>query len=162
MSFAKRLTAIIDWFYIKPLHAILPLQTYRYAVCGGGNMVLSWVLFFVFYNFVVGKEIIHLPFIAISPYVATFIITFPITFFTGFWLQKNITFQFSPLRSTTQLFRYLLSVAGSIVLNYIGLKFFVEVMNIYPTPSQMITSLITIVYSYLMQKYFSFRGSVSE
>ena len=44
------------------------------------------------------------------------------------------------------------------LLNYLGLKFFVEAVHLWPTFSQVVTSLITIVYSYLMQKYFTFRG----
>lgn len=158
MNLASKLTAFIDWFYIKPIKVIIPRQTYHYAVCGGTNLLFSWVLYAVLYNFIIAKEFIYLPFIVISPHIAAFLITFPITFFTGFWLQKNIAFQYSPLRGSTQLFRYVISVGGSILLNYIGLKVFVEILEIYPTPSQIICSLITISYSYVMQKYFTFRG----
>lgn len=158
MNIATKLTTFIDWFYIKPIRVIIPRQTYHYAVCGGTNLLFSWVLYAVLYNFIIAKEFIYLPFIVISPHIAAFLIAFPITFFTGFWLQKNIAFQYSPLRGSTQLFRYVISVGGSILLNYIGLKVFVEILGIYPTPSQIICSLITIAYSYVMQKYFTFRG----
>ena len=43
----------------------------------------------------------------------------------------------------TQLFRYLLSVAGSVVVNYLFLKFFVELCGFWATPSQMMASLGT-------------------
>lgn len=158
MTLAHGLIRLIDWFYVAPLSRVMPLQTFRYAVCGGGNLLLNWVLYALLYNFVFDKEIVELGLIAISPYIAAFIVVFPVTFLTGFWLQKNIAFRYSPLKSGAQLFRYLLSVLGSILLNYLLLKFFVEVVRIYPTPSQVLTSLISIVYSYLMQKYFTFRG----
>ncbi len=158
MTLAHGLTRLIDWFYIAPLSRVMPLQTFRYAVCGGGNLLLNWVLYALFYNFVFDKKVVELGFVAISPYIAAFIVVFPITFLTGFWLQKNIAFRYSPLKHGTQLFRYLLSVVGSILLNYLLLKFFVEIVRIYPTPSQALTSIISIVYSYLMQKYFTFRG----
>ena len=45
--------------------------------------------------------------------------------------------------------------------NYLLLKFFVEAVHLYPTPSQAVTSLLIIGYSYLMQKYFTFRGCES-
>ena len=61
-----------------------------------------------------------------------------------------------------QLFRYLLSVSGSILLNYVCLKLFVEACGFYPTPSKAATMVITILYSYAMQKYFSFRGCVDH
>ena len=69
MTFARRLTRIIDIFYLPPLRRLVPLQTFRYAVCGGVN-------------------------------------------------------------------------------------------GIYPTPSNALTKAISVAYSYLMQKYFSFRGCV--
>lgn len=149
---------MIDWFYFPFLRIFVPRQTFRYAVCGRANLLLNWVLYAVTYNFVVAKRFLDIGIVVVSPHIAAFVITFPITFFTGFWLQKNISFQCSPLRGRTPLFRYLLSVLGSILLNYVGLKFFVEMCHIYPTPSQMMISIITIAYSYFMQKYFTFRG----
>lgn len=160
MTLAQRFTRFIDFFYFRSVQKIMPRQTFRYAVCGAANLGLNWVLYFLLYHFALGKEIVYIGnAIAISPHIAAFLIVFPITFFTGFWLQKNITFQFSPLRSHTQLFRYLISVLGSILLNYLFLKLFVEICRIYPTPSYILTSFIVIGYSYLMQKYFTFRGA---
>ena len=93
-------------------------------------------------------------------WIATMLLTFPITFFTGFWLQKNVSFSDSPLTTGTKLFRYALTVAGSLLLNYVGLKFFVEWCHIYPTPSQIITSLISVVYSYFAQRYYTFKKAI--
>ena len=156
------ITRIVDFFYITPINRLMPLQTFRYLVCGGANMALDLLLYFVFYHFVFDKQIIHLPCVAISPYIAAFIFVFPITFLTGFWLNKNIAFRYSPLRGHVQLLRYLLSVGGSILLNYLLMKLFVEVFGFYPTPSKALTTLVCIVYSYLMQKYFTFRGCRDE
>ena len=161
MTPAQRLTKIVDFFYIRPVRAVIPLQTFRYAICGGVNLGLNWVLYAVLYNFILDKEIVRLGFVAISPYIAAVLVVFPITFVTGFWLQKHIAFKYSPLRGRTQLFRYLISVLGSVLLNYLLLKFFVEAVHLYPTPSQAVTSLLIIGYSYLMQKYFTFRGCES-
>jgi len=157
-ALARQFTRIVDWFYFPFLRKIVPRQTFRYAACGCANLAFSWVLFYITFHYILDEKIVHLGFVAISPYIAAFLIVFPIVYLTGFWLQKYIAFKASPLRTRTQLFRYLFSVLGSVLLNYAGLKFFVEVLHLYPTPSQMITSLITITYSYLMQKYFTFRG----
>ena len=71
-------------------------QVVRYAICGGGNMVFDWVLYFLLYNFVVGHEIVKLSIInyqlSITPHIATLCIVFPITLLSGFALQKYITF----------------------------------------------------------------------
>ena len=35
-------------------------QLFRYAACGGGNLVLDWVLYFLIYNFVIGHELVYI------------------------------------------------------------------------------------------------------
>ena len=159
---AQIITKIIDFFY-TPFRKIMSEQLFRYAACGGGNMVLDWVLYFLIYNFVIGHEIVRIQLSAISlqlavtPHIATLCIVFPITLFTGFWLQKYVTFKQSDLHGARQLVRYISIVALNLALNYFGLKLCVEVWGWYPTPSKMFITLITVVISYFGQKYYSFR-----
>ena len=161
---AQIITKIIDFFY-PPFRKIMPEQVFRYAACGGGNMVLDWVLYFLIYNFVIGHEMIHLSFDichwsftqAITPHIATLCIVFPITLLTGFWLQKYVTFTQSNLHSFKQLMRYILIVAVNLSINYFGLKLCVESWGWYPTPSKIVITFITIAVSYFGQKYYSFR-----
>ena len=54
---AQLITTIIDFFY-RPFRNLMSAQLFRYAACGGGNMVLDWVLYFLIYNFVIGHEIV--------------------------------------------------------------------------------------------------------
>lgn len=157
MRLADLIIRLIDWFYIRPVAAILPRQTFRYAACGGMNVVFSWVCYFVTYNFILDKELVELGFIAVSAPVAAMLIVFPPTFFVGFWLNRHVAFRRSPLSTRTQLFRYLLSIAGSVVVNYLCLKFFVELCGLWATPSQMLATFVTMVYSYVAAKYFTFR-----
>ena len=158
MTLTRTLTRLIDLLYVKPLRRIVPPQTFRYAACGGLNMALDLSLYFLLYNFVLDKRVVHIDgIVAISPYIAAFLIVFPITFFTGFWLNRYVTFRHSPLPTGTQLFRYLLSIGGSVVVNYAGLKFFVEFCGLWATPSQMLATFVTMIYSYLVAKYFTFR-----
>jgi putative flippase GtrA len=72
-------------------------------------------------------------------------------------LQKNVTFTSSDLHSVRQLGRYTLIVAVNLAINYFGLKLCVEILGWYPTPSKMIITLITVIISYLGQKYYTFR-----
>lgn len=170
---AQIITKVIDFFY-PPFRKLMSEQLFRYAACGGGNMVLDWVLYFTLYNFVIGHELIHLQFTiyhlqfsqAITPHIATLCIVFPITLLTGFWLQKNITFkgQMDKVQGTKgdgqgakQLMRYILIVAVNLAVNYFGLKLCVETFGWYPTPSKMLITLVTVAISYLGQKYYTFR-----
>lgn len=152
----KTLTLVIDTFYF-PFKSWLPLKTYRYAVCGGGNLVLDIVLYFVFYNFIFAKTNVDLGFVVMSPHIASLFFVFPITFVTGFALQKYITFEESNLPGRIQLIRYFMVAMGAIIISYALMKLFVDGFHFYPTPSRLITILVTVIYSYIMQNKFSFQ-----
>lgn len=133
-------------------------------------MVLDWILYFLIYNFVVGHEIVNLSFEignwsfeqAITPHIAAFCIVFPITLLTGFFLQKYVTFTQSDLHGVRQLGRYTLIVAVNLAVNYFGLKLCVETFGWYPTPSKMVVTIVTVVISYLGQKYYTFTKRKNE
>jgi putative flippase GtrA len=152
----------IDWAY-QPFKKIIPRETFRYAATGGFNTALDILLYFVFYHYILSKQIVDFGFVAISPHIAAFIFVFPITFISGFLFAKHITFTASPIRGRVQLFRYALTVAGSIFLNYILLKFFVEYLLIWPTISKIITTVFVVTYSYMVQRYYTFKtGTVGK
>ena len=156
---SKFITKIIDFFY-HPFEKWVPKQLFRYASCGGGNMILDWVLYFLIYNFVIGHDLVYFTVfnqqICLTPHIATLCIVFPITLLTGFWLQKYVTFTASELNGWRQLGRYILIVALNLAINYFGLKLCVEVWGWYPTPSKMAITLVTVAVSYLGQKYYTF------
>ena len=166
---AQIITRIIDFFY-RPFSRWMSVQLFRYAACGGGNLVLDWVLYFLIYNFVIGHEIVNLTFDighwtfaqAITPHIATLCIVFPITLLTGFWLQKYVTFSASRLNGWRQLIRYIMIVAINLAVNYFGLKLCVEILGWYPTPSKMLITVVTVAISYFGQKYYSFRTKQLE
>ena len=55
---AQIITKIIDFFY-RPFSNWMSEQLFRYAACGGGNLVLDWVLYFLIYNFVIGHDLVY-------------------------------------------------------------------------------------------------------
>jgi putative flippase GtrA len=150
------LIKLIDSFYFL-FKRFVPLKTYRYAVCGGGNLVLDTVLYFVFYNFIFVKQNVDLSFVVLSPHIASLFIVFPITFVIGFLLNKYITFQDSTLPGKVQLFRYFVVGLGAIIISYFTLKVLVDHFHFYPTPSRFIAILLSVTYSYILQSKFSFR-----
>ncbi|WP_353963211.1 GtrA family protein [Aequorivita sediminis] len=152
----ESLIKFIDAFYFL-FRRFLPLKTYRYAVCGGGNLVFDTFLYFIFYNFIVAKQNVDLFFVVLSPHIASLFFVFPITFVTGFLLQKFITFEKSNLPWKVQFFRYFLVAMGALVLSYICMKFFVDLLGFYPTPSKILTVFIAVAYSYILQNKFSFK-----
>ena len=149
--------SVVDFFY-PPFKKFMPLQTFRYAVCGGSNMALNILIYYITYHFILDKKIVYTPISAISPHIAAYIISFFITFPIGFYLSMFVVFPESYLRKRIQLLRYFIVVLICIVLNYVFLKLFVDVFGWYPTPSMMLNTVLVVAFSYFSQRHFSFRG----
>ena len=120
-------------------------------------MVLDVVWYFLVYHYVVAKQFVVVGDVVISPHVATLLVVFPITFFIGFWLNRNVVFCAVHYSGWRQIMRYALSVVGSLLLNYLCIKFFVEVCGVWPTPAKALTTVVTVSYSYVAGRYFTFR-----
>lgn len=155
-SIQKLILNVIDWFY-KPFSKLIPIVTFRYAATGGFNTAMDIILYFICYNFVLDQGNLNLGIVTISSHIAAFVLVFPVTFTSGFLLAKYITFTSSDLKGRVQLFRYIVIVAGSIILNYLFLKFFVEYCGFYPTIAKIITTAIVVFYSYFAQKFYTFK-----
>lgn len=151
------LIRLVDWLYITSFKRLVSRDIFAYGLCGGANMALDTLWYFVIYHYIVAERFIDLGVVVVSPHIASLIVVFPITFFTGFWLNRNVAFRATEYKTRGQLIRYALSVLGSIALNYFCMKLFVEHLYIWPTPSKMLTTAVSVVYSFLAAKYFTFR-----
>jgi len=150
------LTNIIDFFY-PPFKRLMPIQTFRYAACGGGNQLFNIFIFSFSENFIFRKQVVHLGFIHLESFVAAVILAFCITFPIGFLLAKYVVFNESDVRSRHQAVRYIGITAICLFLNYIFMKLFVQVFHWYPTPSYLLTIVIVVTFSYFSQKKFAFK-----
>lgn len=147
---------IIDLFY-KPFKKWMPLHTFRYAACGGGNVVFDITLFSICYNFVFKKHDLHIGAYTLSPHIASLVLSFSISFCTGFYLNRYIIFKESGLSKRGQLSRFIMVNAICILLNIVFLKILVDYMGIYPTPSKIIATVFIACFSYFSQTHFFFK-----
>ena len=150
--------AVIDWFY-PPFKKFMPMQTFRYAACGGGNTVLDILLFYISYNFILNKEMVHTPFLTLSPHIAAFLMSFVFKFAGGFFVVRVVGVVGSAVRKRVQLPKNMIVVAGAILLNYFFLKMFVETFHMYATLAKICTTFFVVAFSYFSQKYFTFKVS---
>ena len=157
MSLSNRLIAVVDTLYVPLIQRFVSRDVFGYALCGGVNMLLDAIWYFVIYHYIVDAQYINAGLFTISPHIMSLIIVFPITFFTGFLLNRYVAFQATEQPGGKQLKRYAISVVGSIIINYVCMKLFVEYLNIWPTPSKLLTTIVSITYSFLAAKYFTFR-----
>lgn len=175
MQLSNFLTKFVDCFYIKPFHKI-PKQTFRYIMCGGINFVVTMFFYAVAYNFIFdGLAPVDVSTLPVSipesfakdglldvSHFAALGISLPVNCLLGFWLQRNISFKHSPLRRRIQFSRYFLTAIIALTMTLLLTGLFVDVWGVWPTPAQMIIYCITAVFSFVMQKFFTFKGAEKE
>ena len=149
------ITQLIDLFY-PPFKRYVSLQFFRYGVSGGLNLVFSWFSYFFIYQFIVQKRLMNLGVITLSAHTSSLAINFLITLFTGFLLQKYVTFTASELKGRRQLLRYIQVGLLNLLINYAGLKLLVEVFAVFPSIANVIVSLFVTAVSYFLQTKYTF------
>ncbi|MEO5944407.1 MAG: GtrA family protein [Ferruginibacter sp.] len=152
----ERITTILDFFY-PPFKKIMPLQTFRYAACGGGNTLLGLFIYWICIRYFNGENV-NLGITVLKPHNAALFASSVVSITVGFILSKYLVFLESNLKGHIQLFRYVLSFFMNIVINYFLLKLFVEKMNMPEFTGQLIATVFVILFSYFSQKNFSFRA----
>lgn len=156
-----RVTYLIDFFY-PVFRRFMPLETFRYAACGGINTLLGLALYSVCYTYVFkGSDVIigDFPF---KPHTASLMISFCFNFCLGFLLNRYVVFTSSNLRGRIQLFRYFISFLSNLGVNYMLLKTLVELLQWNAIFSQYLTTCVIVALSYLSQKHFSFGSSKKQ
>lgn len=156
----KLIRQVLDIFY--PLFAkFFDKQTYYYAACGGVNLVSSWVLFYLFYQFLFEKRIFNLAFAkhtyVVSAYTLSSMLCFVIAFSLGFILNKYVVFTKSQLIGRVQLFRYAVSAGFSWLGNYLLLKILIEGLQFYPSIANVCSSAFVVLLSYFLQRKYTFK-----
>ena len=138
----------------------MPLQTFRYAACGGGNMLMGLFLYYVLFYFIFKGQNVNVYLTVLKAHNAALFVSGICTFSVGFLLNKFVVFTSSNLQGRIQLFRYFLSFSTNLVINYFLLRLFIEVLHFEEFFAQVISTVILVTISYLTQKHFSFKEEV--
>ncbi|UKI39017.1 MAG: hypothetical protein L6V35_07265 [Alistipes putredinis] len=73
---AKIFTRTIDSLYLPVFRRVLPLQVFRYAVCGGMNLLWNAVMYYAIYHYALFENNLDLGIVVVSPHVAAMCIVF--------------------------------------------------------------------------------------
>lgn len=155
------LIPLVDFFY-PPFKNLMDLQTFRYAACGGANTLLGLFIYFISFKYILHEKNLDLGFYAFKPHIAALFMSFVVNFCIGFFLMKFVVFTESNIKGRIQLFRYFFFFIVCLFLNYVLLKLFVEYFHVYAVLAQVLTTIIVVVFSYLVQKHFTFRVVISK
>ena len=149
--------SVTDFFY-PFFKKIMPLQTFRYAACGGTNTLLDITLFIIFNEYILHKQpLFFTPEIMVSSYVVSFLFSFCFSFPIGFYLNRYVVFPQAESEAKEQLVKYFVVVMFCLVLNYGFMKFFVEFLKWNQNFSKIVTTIFVVLFSYLAQKHFTFK-----
>jgi putative flippase GtrA len=147
---------IIDFFH-RPFARWIDTLTFRYLACGSSGAVLNIAVFYLSYHYLFFEQDVQLPFTVVRASIAASITAFCVSTPYGFMMSRYIVFPESPLRGRVQMFRYLVTVGACAVLTYLFVPFFHEVCGIFPTPSNILTNVVVAVFSYMTQRFFTFK-----
>ncbi len=151
----KAILAFIDFFY-PPFRRFVSLHNFRYLATGGSTFVLGLVMFWVAYNYMFLTEEVKVLFFTLKRNTVSLAVEFVVVIPYSFILNKYLIFTHSEVKSRTQLFRFINLQFINMLLNYVLLKFFVEILGIYPTVSRLVVQVGIALFSYLYQHYFTF------
>ncbi|UKJ06057.1 GtrA family protein [Solitalea lacus] len=136
---------------------LLENNVFRFLISGGTSTAVDIVVYFIVFNFILYKQPVEFLGSIVSGHTAALCISFSAGFITNFFISKYFVFSNSNLQTRIQLFRYLIVASVNFGANYFLLKFFVEFLNWYPTPSRALAAMIVAVMSFLLGKYFAFK-----
>ena len=153
---------VIDFFY-PPFKKMMPLQTFRYAVSGAANTFVGLLAYYITFRFILQRKDFDFGFYAFKSHNAALFVSFCISLVIGFFLMKYVVFDDSKIKGRVQFFRYFMVSLFNLLLNYVLLdKIAVGLLQIYPVFAQIGTTFIIVVFSYLAQRYFSFKKTALE
>jgi len=151
----KAILAFIDFFH-PPFAKYISAHNFRYLATGGSTFVLGYLTYYLAYKFLFTTEEVHCLFFTLKRETAALAIDFAFVIPYSFILNRYVVFTHSEVRGRVQLFRFLNLQFINILLNFFMLKFFVEILEIYPTISRLVVSVLIAAFSYLYQHYFTF------
>ena len=154
-------TNIVDFFH-PPFKKWMPLQTFRYAACGGGNTVLGLLIYSAAYKYVFHEKNVHIGFLVFTPHSASLFLSFLINFPIGFMLMKFVVFIDSNIRGRIQLFRYFFVFVSNLALNWVLLKMLVDGLKMNAIVAQVVATAVVVLISYLLQRHFTFKVEQTE
>jgi GtrA-like protein len=144
-------------FLLPAVQAVNALANFSLCCKWRCQYVVGISPIFISYKYILKEQTLHFGFFAFKAHIAALFMSFLINFPLGFFLMKYVVFVDSNLKGKMQLFRYFQLYIICLALNYGFLKLFVEIWKIYAPLAQILTTAIIVIFSYIIQRYYTFR-----
>ena len=140
------------------MRRVLHNKVIRYFFSAGIATAVDVSVYFATFNFILRKQDIPLVFnLIISAPIASLAVSYSCGLMTNFLITKYLVFTESNLRGRHQLARYILVALLILFLNYLFMKFLIEILEWYPTLSRVISAVTIGMLSFVIHKFYSFR-----
>ena len=151
----QAILAFIDFFH-PPFKKFISQHNFRYLATGGSTWVLGILIYTISFKYLFLKEETVILSFSLKRETAALVADFMFVIPYSFLMNRYVIFTHSQVRGRIQLLRFLNLNFINILLTYVLQKFFIEIMNVYPTISRVIVSVLIAGFSYLYQHYFTF------
>ncbi|RYD77860.1 MAG: GtrA family protein [Sphingobacteriales bacterium] len=151
----KAILAFIDFFY-PPFKGFISEHNFRYLATGGSTWLLGNVVYYLAFHYLFHTENVSFLLFTLKRETAALAVDFLVVVPYSFLLNRYVIFTHSEVKGHIQLLRFLNLNLVNILLTFALQKFFIEILNIYPTISKVVVSVLIAGFSYLYQHYFTF------
>ncbi|MFM7903222.1 MAG: GtrA family protein, partial [Bacteroidota bacterium] len=127
---------------IDIVNNLLRNKVVRYFFSAGTATVVDVSVYFTTYNYILRKTDIPFvgPFVLTAP-MLSLVISYSCGLFTNFFITRAMVFTESNLRGRKQLFRFIQVALLVLLMNYLFMKFLVQVLEWYPTIARVVSAL---------------------
>lgn len=156
---SKHILRLITWIIesIYPIFSrILAPKIYNFCAIGGICFGTNLLVFYISLNFIFVHPLIFGEKIIVAPHVIAWLLAQAISIPIGFYLNYNIVFPTSTLSIKNQLFRFITSNLINLSFSYVLIRIMIEIFSIQSQISAIITLILSVVCSYLLQANFVF------
>ncbi len=123
------------------------LKTIRYILAGATGAGINFLIYFILLRFLNVW------------YVLASVISFTLSLFAGFYLQKHFTFRnFSTHNIKNQMAQYYAFSVLNLVINVVILAFLVEILMMGKVVSKVVTLIVISLWSYFVYQKVIFKN----
>ncbi|MFC5282748.1 GtrA family protein [Pedobacter alpinus] len=138
-------------------HKIFQYKAVRFFLSAGVATLVDVVIYFITINYIFSHQRVKFLNLSASAHTFTLVISYSCGVIINFLLTKYAVFSESNVATKKQFFRFSLIAFLGFFANYGLLRFFVEILELYPTFSRIASALSLGIASYYVHKLFTFK-----
>ena len=129
----------------------------KFFLSAGVAFLVDVLIYYFLVNFIFGNGKVYFFGKLHSPNNLSLTISYSIGVVVNFLITKYAVFTESRLKGRKQFLRFIGVAALGFFANYALLRFFIEYLDFYPTPSRIASALSLGVVSFFVHKFFTFK-----